>query len=240
MGRIVEHDQVPERPLRAPSRLKMLGEVRSVGELARLLMAAPSLRDAPRGDGRVVVCSPGYLAPETSMTPMRQWLRFLGHDARNWGQGRNHGHVPRLVVGVIDRVTRLVADSGRPVDLVGWSLGGVVSREVARERPDLVRRVVTYGSPLVGGGRHTVFAPMYDDETMNVAAERAARRDAERPLQVPVTAIWTRQDGIAHWQACVDRTTPNVTNVEVGSTHLGLGLDPDVWRTVAEALAPGE
>ena len=232
------HVAVPAGVATRPALSTQAGEWRVALEVGRLVWSTPRLAAAPRGDGRIVVCSPGIGAPESTMAPLRAYLRLLGHDSRHWGEGRNSGdlrvHVPSLVA----RVEAMVRESGREVDLVGWSLGGVASREVARERPDLVRRVVTLGSPVVGGPLHTVFADRYEDGLGARLAASSAAREVERPLQVPVTAVWTRRDGVVHWRACVDESSPDVTNVEVGSTHLGLGIDPDVWLLVARTLAP--
>ena len=107
----------------------------------------------------------------------------------------------------------LADDSGRAVSLVGWSLGGVIAREVARQHPDAVRRVITYGTPV------------------------ARRLDARTPLRVPLTVVFSRRDGIVPWPACIDRSSTCVEHVEVSSTHLGMGIDPDVWELVAHRLA---
>lgn len=237
MARTTEHDLPVAGTPGPPALPRVLGEALSLRELPRLLLAAPGLARAPRGDGGPVVLTPGYRAPEASMAPLRWFLDRLGHRAVHWGQGTNDGDVARVLPAVLAGVEELAERAGRPVALVGWSLGGVVSREVARERPDLVDRVVTYGTPVVGGPRHTVFARRYDDALLDRLEARAARREHEQPIQVPLTAIWTRRDGIVGWRSCVDEVTPGARNVEVASTHLGLGIDPDVWREVAAALA---
>ncbi|MDO9380579.1 MAG: hypothetical protein Q7T56_17175 [Nocardioidaceae bacterium] len=205
-----------------PDRRLRRGEFRAGLQLGRVLAAAPRLALAPRGDGGVVVDVPGWRAPEASGAPIRAYLRHLGHDARSWGLGTNHGSVGSDVDALVLTVTRLAGESGRPVALVGWSLGGVIAREVARLVPEHVRVVVTYGSPVLGGP--------------TIAPHLAGRNDRDR---VPTTAILSRRDGIVDWRACVDRRSPVVDHVEVGSTHLGMVLDPDVWAVVAERLAVG-
>lgn len=123
------------------------------------------------------------------------------------------------------------------MNLVGWSLGGVVAREVARSRPELVHRVVTYGSPVLGGPTHTVGAASIGPEECRRITELQEHLDATNPIQVPITAIFTRNDGAVDWRARIDRSSVDVTMVEVASTHVGLGIDPDVWITAARALA---
>lgn len=123
---------------------------------------------------------------------------------------------------------------GDRVALVGWSLGGIIAREVARDRPDLVSAVITYGSPL-RGPRYTVASRMYQPHEHEIVDQYIEER-SQNPIVVPVSAIFSRRDGIVDWATCIDHTTPEVENIEVSSTHLGMGLDPDVWSVVADRL----
>ncbi len=213
-------------------------EWRTLARLPWLPLHLPALLRAPRGDGGVVVDIPGWRAPEASMAPLRTYLRLLGHDARTWGLGTNTGRPERDAERLAERVADLAERGGRPVALVGWSLGGVVARETARLLPDAVRAVVHYGTPVVGGPTWTAGAGTIGQRECRRLAELSARYDAQDPLRVPVTAVFTRQDRVVDWAACIDRTSLDVRHVEVGSTHLGMGVDPAVWLTVARALAP--
>jgi len=221
----------------APSWRLLVAESTSPLESARLLGAAPRLSRMPRGDGHVVVDVPGWRAPELSGLPLRRYLSWLGYDARGWGFGTNTGNPVRDAKRLTQAVAELADASGRPVSLVGWSLGGVVSREVARERPDLVRRVITYGTPVVGGPNHTAVAGAYSHEVRNEASRITAHLHASRPIRVPLTVMYSRRDGIVSWRACLDRHSPDVEHVEVRSSHIGMGVDPDVWGVVASRLA---
>ncbi len=114
--------------------------------------ARPRLLAAPRGDGHLVVDVPGWRAPELTGAPLRAYLRRLGYDARSWGFGNQRGRQPAPTsTGSRSRLLELVEQTGRPASLVGWSLGGVVAREVARRHPEAVRRVVTYARPWSAG-----------------------------------------------------------------------------------------
>ncbi|MEO5708578.1 MAG: alpha/beta hydrolase [Nocardioidaceae bacterium] len=225
---------VPSGP---PSLLAGAAEARAAFQVPRLLAAGARLSRAPRGDGGVVVDVPGWLAAEATNAPLRRFLGRLGHDARGWGLGVNHGRPERDALLLAEIVLAAVQESGRPVALVGWSLGGLIAREVAREHPEAVRRVVTYGTPVVGGPTHTVGARRYGPDESQRITRLNQRLDAEHPIQVPVTAILSRRDGIVSWRACLDRTSRDVEHVEVRSTHLGMGLDPDVWSVVADRLS---
>ncbi len=235
---VVRHPEPPEAvmPAGPPAGRSTFGELLTATEPARLLTRSPWLANAPRGDGRIVIDIPGWRAPELSLAPLRAYLSWLGHSTRPWGLGLNRGDAERDVALLAESVAALAASRGRPVALVGWSLGGVIARETAREIPDHVAGVVTFGTPVIGGPSYTLGATSYGAEECTRIEALATKLDRDNPIRVPVTAIFTRNDGVVAWQACIDRTTPGVEHIEVRSTHLGLGLDPDVWRAVAGSL----
>lgn len=226
-------------PVDPPSGGLQVGELASPLAAARLAAAAPRLLAAPRGDGHLVVDIPGWRAPELTGAPLRAYLRRLGYDARSWGFGTNVGDTGADVDRLSARLLDLVEQAGRPASLVGWSLGGVVAREVARRHPEAVRRVVTYGTPVVGGPTFTSAARSFETAPDRDGWRLAERLDAESPISVPLTAMYSRRDGVVSWQACLDRTTPGAEHVEVFSRHVGMGVDPDVWAVVADRLARG-
>ena len=137
----------------------------------------------------------------------------------------------------IASAVELAERSGRPVALVGWSLGGTIARETARTVPDAVSHVVTYGTPVIGGPSYTIGARAAGETENARIRELIADLDRTNPIQVPITAIFTRRDRIVDWPASIDRTSPYVEHVEVRSTHAGMGIDPDVWEIVATRLA---
>jgi len=223
-------------PRHAPEHDGLAAEWRSVLQVPRLALATPKLLLAPRGDQPVVLV-PGWKSPEAPMAPLRGWLSWLGHDARHWGLGVNRGDTRRDVERLTPTVAAMAEQAGRPVSLVGWSLGGVIAREVARANPDIVARVITYGTPVIGGPVHTVAATDWSEHQRDRVARQVRQHDAANPITVPITAILTRNDHVVAWQAQLDHTSHRVRHVEVGSTHLSMGIDPDVWLTVARELA---
>ncbi len=225
-----------DRPSSPPRARARLVELVGLAAALRLPGAARRLAGAPRGDGHVVIDLPGWKAPEGSGAPLRRYLRALGYDARAWGLGVNTGDPERDAQTLSERVVRLAAEHG-PVSLVGWSLGGVVAREVAREHPDAVRRLITYGTPVIGGPTFTVGASAYGAAECDRITRLTESLDRTKPITVPVTSIYTRRDGVVAWEACLDHSSRDAEHVEVGSTHLGLGVDPDVWAVVATRLA---
>ncbi len=226
------------RPTGPPTTRTALGELGTPLGAVRLLGAAPRLAAAPRGDGHLVVDIPGWKAPELSGLPLRRYLRRLGYDARGWGFGTNIGDTTGDIDRLADRVLELVEDTGSPASLVGWSLGGVIAREVARRHPDAVRRVITYGTP-VSGPTYTTVARAYTRGPDPDGHREARRLDETNPIPVPLTVLFSRRDGVVAWQACIDRTSTEAEHIEISSTHLGMGVDPDVWAIVADRLAGG-
>ena len=178
-----------------------------------------------------MILLPGFKAPEAAMEPLRQYLRWVGHDARHWGLGTNQGDPERDRDLLVDRLR----DQG-PVTLVGWSLGGVIARETARVLPDTVSQVLTYGTPTIGGPSYTLAVDHWGPDEAARIAQGIDELDRDDPIRTRITAIYTRNDRVVSWPACIDRRSPHVTHYEVRSTHLGLGVDPDVWQIIAHDL----
>jgi len=226
-----------DHPTGPPPRWKTAAEALSGLEAIRLAVRSPRLSRLPKGDGGPAILIPGLGATDLSMLPLRRFLRDRGHDVESAGFGRINTDVPLLAQQLIERSSRLNEETGRRVALIGWSLGGILSRETARMRPDLIERVITFGTPIVGGPIHTAFARRYtDEEAAQIEAMILERQQV--PIEVPITAIWSKRDGVVSGRACVDKYSPDVENLEVTSTHLGMSLDPDVWSIIARRLAP--
>src|SRR5256714_5268383 len=151
-----------EPRLRAPGLFWILAEARSLFELNSSLLLSPLLLRAPKGDGHPVLALPGFLASDLSMAPMRRYLKELGYDTYAWNMGRNLGGVASKRGALRDLLTRIHDQTGRKVSLVGWSLGGVYARDLALQMPDMVRTVITLGSPFAGDIRATNATPLYE------------------------------------------------------------------------------
>jgi len=180
---------------------------------------------------------PGWKTPESAMGPLTRYLQRRGHNAQPWGLGVNTGRPERDALRMADIIEQLSSRSGHPVALIGWSLGGIIAREVAREHPTLVDRVITMGTPAFGGPGFTAGARAFGPAEVTRISEMLARFDHERPITVPITAFFTRRDAVVSWPACLDRSSRHVSHIEVRSTHAGLVFDPDVWRLSAGVLA---
>jgi len=222
-------------PLRAPG-LGLLAHEALVGlDLARGLLS--STRALPKGFGPVLVI-PGFQASDFETLLLRRKLGRLGYTVHGWGLGRNHGKTGKLLPPLIEKVKALHQRHALKVKLVGWSLGGVFARDVARAAPDAVEQVITLGSPITGGPKYTVFANLYRKQGLDIdqLAAAADAREAQRPLPCPVTAIYAKRDGIVAWGSCIDQHHA-VTHVETSATHFGMTVHPETLRLVAEVLA---
>ena len=224
--------------LRAPARWEILREGRVVFEyLASRALLGRLVAEAPHGAGEPVVVVPGYATDDSWTARLRGFLAAIGYDVVGWGLGRNRGNVPKLIPAVIRRAEEVARGRGSPVRLIGWSLGGYLVREAARECPELVERVVTLGAPVVGGPSYTASAPGYVRRGYDLEEIAATVLERERrPITVPVFALYSRSDGVVAWQACIDNFANRVEHHEVASTHLGMVVSPRVFRRVAELL----
>jgi pimeloyl-ACP methyl ester carboxylesterase len=217
-----------------PNQIGRIKEVRVAREPLRLLWNLRSVANQPRRKDHPVLVVPGFGTNDASTFVVRAYLGRLGYRCSGWGLGLNTGDVEIQLEQTIEVLRRRHAEAGERVSLVAWSLGGVIARECARDAPEIVERVITFGTPLYGP-RHTATS-MARPSPRRDAIEAQIVERFDRPITRPVTAIYSRQDGVVAWEACID-PDPNTINVEVDSSHLGLGLDPDVLRLVATTLA---
>jgi pimeloyl-ACP methyl ester carboxylesterase len=222
--------------------LFLLEGQRAVLEGMSLIAASPFLDRAPRGDGHPVLVLPGFSADDDSTGVLRRFLRRLGYDVHPWLLGRNLGFPGFLRDRLLRRVLELHARRDEKLTLIGWSLGGIYARELAKLIPRQIRRVITLGSPFADAGRATNVSRLFE---LLSGRTLPARQDAffaqlRDPPPVPSTAIYSRSDGVAHWSACREPDAPNTDNIEVIGSHCGLGVNPFVLYAIADRLALAE
>ncbi|MDE1935704.1 triacylglycerol lipase [Bradyrhizobium sp.] len=227
--------------LRPPSKTLMFLEGRAIHEFGAFLGALPLLSLSPRGDGHPVLVLPGLVASDVSTRPLRSFLKSKGYAVSGWRQGRNLGLRHGVQEAMVDLVHELCDIHGRKISLVGWSLGGLYARQLAKMMPEQVRSVITLGSPFSGHPRATNAWRVYE-----LASGRRADEDhrfggsLSEPPPVPTTAIFSRTDGICAWQGCMEKSSPIAESIEVESSHCGMGHHPAVVYAVADRLAQAE
>lgn len=228
---------------RPPSRFWTMVEGRAFFELGAFYLLRPLLAQLPRGDGHAVKVLPGFMATNRSTVPMRNLLRELGYDAHGWDSGRNLRVDHALLRRLESQLARLNDTSGRKVSLIGWSLGGVLARELAKLHPDRVRLVISLGSPISDDRSHTNAARLFEffngKEPEVMQGGRFEGLDIAPP--VPTTSILTKTDGVVHWRGSVQQPGPSPSeNIEVYASHVGLGVNPSVMIAIADRLAQPE
>lgn len=220
-----------------PSRWLLLAEARVVYEAGAALALWPLLQLTPRGDGHSVLVLPGLAASDRSTELMRRYLGSRGYEAHGWGLGQNLGPRAGVEAGMLRLLEALHASSGGKVSVIGWSLGGVYARMLASMRPDMVRSVVTLGSPFVGSPRATRAWHLYEKVSGQPADDNARRQLVSPTPPVPTTSIFSRTDGVVSWRCSVEQPGATSENIEVLASHLGLGAHPAVLYALADRLA---
>jgi pimeloyl-ACP methyl ester carboxylesterase len=225
-----------------PSKLWLLLEGRAAGELATTFALRPLLQRLTHGDGHPVLLLPGFLASDFSTRPLRRFLRDLDYWAHRWNCGRNLGLVGDLEERMAERLDEVYQRHGRPVSLIGWSLGGVYARVLASRFPERVRGIVTLGSPFAadtkGNNSWRLYEWITDQRLDEVPDERLA--EIRRTPPVPTTSIFSRTDGIASWRTALQLEEAQAESIEVPGSHLGLGFNPLVLYAIADRLMQTE
>ena len=226
-----------DEALQAPGPLLMMLEARAPWEYAAMLAAAPWLSRLPVGDGHPVLVFPGLGASDFTTLPLRNFLRDRGYTPYPWRQGFNFG--PRH--GVLDAcrglVSQLAERHREKVSLIGWSLGGVYARELAKEQPDHVRCVITLGTPFAGHPRATNAWRFYEMVSGQTVHDHELVGQLRTPPSCPTTSIFSKTDGVVAWQCSINEDAPHTENIEVHASHVGMGMNPLALYAIADRLA---
>ena len=250
--------------LAPPSKLNLARESLCWVDMLSLPTAFLGTRTSVQTAPHPVTVIPGLGAGDGSMAPLRAFLRRHGYAPKGWGLGRNmggkgkmtdlsqlsnrwdvdrdhphkgEGEVPYMCDVMTGRVKARVDELGRPISLIGWSLGGYIAREVARDLPHEVDKVITLGSPVLGGPKYTSAAKLYKKRDFDLDwLESEVLKRFETPITQPITAIYSKRDGVVGWTAAQDTLSPNVTHVEVNCAHVAMGLNKEIWGYILKAL----
>jgi pimeloyl-ACP methyl ester carboxylesterase len=192
-----------------------------------------------RGEGRPVLVLPGFLAGDRVTSSLRAHLRSRGFHTHRWTLGVNHGFTDAILDGLVARLDELYARHGRPIAIVGWSLGGLMARWLAHLRPEAVERIVCLGSPWRPEVEQNRVTPAFrlaeqywgfSDQTDDVIAL------LRRPVPVPSVAIYSTLDGLIHGDGCKQDVAAHCENVVVPASHCGLCHNPAAMIAVADRL----
>lgn len=228
----------PDESIPRPSAVLLAAELRVLAEWPTFRVRRLLVRGLPRGDGHPVIVVPGFGGTDLATQPLRRALTRLGYATYGWELGRNLGMRSAIRRGLPDLLDRVTADHDAPASLVGWSLGGIFVRELARRRPDQVRRVFTMGTPITGNPAANNVDALFRwvNRSQPASLDRAGFARRSVPPPVPCVAIHSKTDGIVAWRCARELDAPNTENVRVHGSHLGYGFNPDVLRAIALRL----
>jgi triacylglycerol lipase len=206
----------------------------------------------PHGDGAPVILIPGFLGADPYLAELYGWLKRIGYQPYMSGIGQNADCPNVLAQRLYATVDHAYRDTGRKVDLIGHSLGGVIARVAAVRYPRRVAKVVTLGSPVNAMRTHPIVLTAARFVRGRVQWRRRSQVESncytgrcecsfidhvrqEIPRSVKHASIYTKSDGIVDWRSCLEEN--GSTNIEVRGTHIGLAFNPEVFRNVADLLA---
>lgn len=208
-------------------------------DVTALRLGRKLLKSSPPGDGHGVIVMPGFLGSDSYSKPLRRFLTRLGYRAFGWNQGRNMGPSTATIEGLEQELVRIAELTGGKVSIIGHSLGGVYAREIAKRAPEIVRQVITLGSPF-GEGRETgsPTAKLFRYLNPPTPESEALRHQLAEAPPVPYTSVFTKADGVVHWHQSIQHEGhEKVQNVRVRGSHIGMTANLSVWTLLADRLA---
>jgi Palmitoyl protein thioesterase len=212
---------------------------RAITELGLTYSVQKLRKNKPSGDGHPVLVLPGFMASKTSTGLLRNYIDNLGYTSYDWGLGRNRGKVEYTEM-LVETMDILHKKHRQKVSLVGWSLGGVFARQIAKERPHLTRQVITLGSPFQGVAEPNNIAWLHTLVSGGKTAKDVDGKllnDLPLPAPVPTTAIYSKEDGIVPWQVCMEMAEDEFhQNIQVRGSHCGLGVNTSVLSIIEDRL----
>lgn len=227
-----------------PSKLLLSLEViRALFEFGTGCLLSESLKYiVPHGDRHPVLIIPGLSGDDSSTYFLRKFFSDIGYTTYSWNLGRNLG--PReglniLLDNLADRIKFISEENGgQEISIVGWSLGGLYARELAKLYPDLVRQVITLGSPFKPTAGSTHASKLYELLSGDLTyKDPEIHKKISIPPPVPFTSIYSKTDGIVYWKCSIEDIGFQIENIEVHcASHLGLGYNPMTLLHIADRL----
>lgn len=242
---LVDRSWEDTRKSRPPSLLNALTELpRTLMDISALCVSMPLLANMPRGDGHPVMVLPGFMASDSSTAVLRGYLRQIGYKPMGWGLGRNNGRFELMQQILIEKFLEVAEVCDDKITLIGQSLGGVYARELARFYPDKVRQVITLGSPfgvVNGSAANPLVRRLFESQSgLSIEKMREAiyEMDPHKTPPVPLTAIYSKADGIVNWRVCLEAFEDfESDNIQVLGAHCGMGFNAAIYGIIADRLS---
>jgi len=260
-----------ESTLKRPAKKMLLNESRALADLVTMLgpLTCSLFTDNQRVRSQCVMVIPGFRANDRCTWPLRKYLAQYGFRSTGWGLGTNkagldiphkladlhsrwafdqrenyngEAGVPMVIDRLLEQIDTVQLAPGESLSIIGWSLGGYMAREVARERPNLIKQIITLGAPVIGGPKYTwaVRHFLRRDHDLNWVEDSIAKRDQQNPISVPITALCSPSDGIVGYHATQDHHSLQVNHIEVDVAHLAFPFNRKIWRIVLDCLLDRE
>jgi pimeloyl-ACP methyl ester carboxylesterase len=221
---------------------------RAAWEYTALQLSWPTLKGKlPEGDGHPVLFFPGFLTGDSFTTVLRNCAEDKGYNTYGWDNGINMGFDEATAEHLKSRLKQVFDETGQKVTLVGHSLGGIYARELAREFPDMVRGVITMGTPFgmmddPAAATSDQLSRLYD--FFNPGNGKLKFEDIRErmltPPPVPTTSLYSKEDGIVDWKGALNPAGKEAENIEVHGSHLGMAFNPMTVAAVLDRLAQPE
>ena len=247
-------------PLAAPPARRLLREARIVSDISRMIVALAMQRNTTIGNGQRIICVPGFGGSDAYTYWLRRFLNRNGFQAEGWSLGTNRGgagllghidyhpipeaykngpelDVPRLAMKLRERVRQRSEETGEKFAVIGHSLGGYLAREVARQLPEHVSQLITFGSPIYGGPKYTAAGRVFLRRGVDMDWIESMIVEREQlPIAVPVTTIVSPSDGIVGYRAAIDRNQAHAKLIKINANHMGMAFNPSIWQIVLREL----
>lgn len=229
-----------EQEIKKPSLSKFLSEpFRAFAEKRRAHQFLKKYDTPPQGDKHPILVIPGFMGDDQATLLLRKYLNRLGYTPIPWGLGWNFGKIQKINL-LQKKIEQLHKEHQREVTLIGWSLGGVYARQLAKANPQLIRQVISLGSPFAGMNQPNNAAWLYkliNGQRTIADADQKWLVDIPSPPPVRTTALFSKKDGIVPWQACIDLPSSELhQNIEIDGSHNGMPHNVQTWKVIETCL----